>query len=148
MANLLMSEIQGKRPITLIGISHGANLIFSCLEELAKHKAEGIVENVFFIGATISCSNASRWSEIRKIIPGRIVNAYSLQDWILVYLFRSSCISYEIAGLQPCFEKLGIQNVNISEIIDDHYDYDNIEKLNKIWDVIEINQSYKVQFTF
>ena len=42
----------GVRPITLIGFSLGARVIFFALLELAKSKAFGIVQDVFLLGAT------------------------------------------------------------------------------------------------
>jgi hypothetical protein len=45
----------GGRPVTLIGCSMGARLVFHCLLELARLGLRGCVENVILLGAPLSC---------------------------------------------------------------------------------------------
>jgi hypothetical protein len=45
----------GGRPMTLIGCSMGARLIFHCLLELGRLGLKGCVENVILLGAPLSC---------------------------------------------------------------------------------------------
>ncbi|KAJ2790235.1 hypothetical protein H4R21_006556, partial [Coemansia helicoidea] len=46
VADLLLQRVQGQRPVTLVGYSIGARLIFYALLELAKMSAFGLVEDV------------------------------------------------------------------------------------------------------
>lgn len=146
LANLLMQRVHGNRPVTFVGLSIGANVIFSCLQELLSNREYGLIQNVFLIGGTVSTSNASKWRSLKTIISGRFVNAYNSKDWILSYLFRESKLSYEICGLESSYEKFGIENIDISKIIENHLDYQDTLKLDKIFSQLEIQQSIKFVF--
>ncbi|KAI4203267.1 MAG: hypothetical protein LQ350_001964 [Teloschistes chrysophthalmus] len=50
LADALINKAQGERPVTLIGYSLGARVIYTCLMTLAKRKAFGLVESVALIG--------------------------------------------------------------------------------------------------
>ncbi|KAJ4470367.1 hypothetical protein C8J55DRAFT_185404 [Lentinula edodes] len=89
LASVLRSRQLGVRPITLIGFSLGARVIFYALLELAKSGGYGIVQDVFLLGATLSVS-PSLWAQTRSVVGGRYVNAYARNDWVLNYLFRAS----------------------------------------------------------
>ncbi|KAG8662772.1 transmembrane and coiled-coil domain-containing protein 4 isoform X2 [Manihot esculenta] len=93
LAEVLMKGLQGNRPVTLVGYSLGARVVFKCLETLAatEHNAE-IVERVVLLGAPISIKG-EKWEAARKMVAGRFVNAYSTNDWTLGVAFRarSSC---------------------------------------------------------
>ena len=69
-------SLQGQRPVTLIGFSLGARVIFYCLKELAAHpRGAGIVENAYLLGAPVP-GNPEEWQPFSKVVAGRIVNAY------------------------------------------------------------------------
>jgi hypothetical protein len=122
LADALINRVQGERPVTLIGYSLGARLIFSCLQTLAKRKAFGIIENVVFLGAP-NPSDPEDWRAIRSVVSGRVVNVFSTNDYILAFLYRTSSIQLGVAGLQPVLGIHGVQNVDVSEIVNGHLQY-------------------------
>ncbi|XP_032424052.1 transmembrane and coiled-coil domain-containing protein 4 isoform X2 [Xiphophorus hellerii] len=76
LAQVLRSRQQGKRPVSLIGFSLGARVIYYCLQELASDKgSEGVVEDVVLLGAPVDGSEKS-WERMVKVVAGRIVNGY------------------------------------------------------------------------
>jgi hypothetical protein len=50
LAHALIDGVQGKRPVTLMGYSIGARVIYSCLVELAEQNAFGLVEAAVLMG--------------------------------------------------------------------------------------------------
>ncbi|KAF2069519.1 hypothetical protein CYY_009166 [Polysphondylium violaceum] len=90
LAHEIIASRFGSRPITLVGVSMGARLIYFCLLELVEKKAIGFIENVLFIGAPIPSNELEKWKSIRKLVSGRIVNCFSPSDLLLHYLYDSN----------------------------------------------------------
>ncbi|KAI6136032.1 hypothetical protein F5141DRAFT_1071754 [Pisolithus sp. B1] len=123
LAQLLIQRHLGVRPITLIGFSLGARVIFYALLELAKSKAFGIVQDVFLLGGTLTASQ-STWYEVRSVVSGRFVNAYARNDWVLNYLFRATSAGLSsVAGLRPVEDVPGVENVDVTDKISGHMSY-------------------------
>jgi hypothetical protein len=122
LADALINKVQGERPITLIGYSLGARLIYSCLTTLAKRRAFGLIENVVLLGSPCP-SDAEDWRAIRAVVSGRVVNVFSTNDYILAFLYRTSSIQLGVAGLQPVLGIPGVQNVDVSSMVNGHLEY-------------------------
>jgi Protein of unknown function (DUF726) len=107
----------------LIGFSLGARVIFYALLELAKHKAYGIVQDVFLLGATVTVPTRT-WLEARSVVAGRMVNGYARNDWVLNYLFRATSGGLNtVAGLRPIEHVPGLENVDVTDKIAGHNSY-------------------------
>ncbi|XP_024536740.1 transmembrane and coiled-coil domain-containing protein 4 isoform X4 [Selaginella moellendorffii] len=145
------------RPVTLLGFSLGARVIFSCLEHLAKKGngmllftwrelmilvTGGIVERVVLLGAPLSLDR-KRWMNARKIVAGRFVNCYSSNDWILGVIYRASILSQGLAGIQPVALP-GIENVNVTHLITGHSSY--LSKIPEILETIHLDNYFPVFF--
>ncbi|KAJ8112334.1 hypothetical protein OPT61_g5278 [Boeremia exigua] len=122
LADALINKVQGERPVTLVGYSLGARLIYSCLQRLVDRKAFGLIENVVLLGAPCP-SDAADWRRIRSVVSGRVVNVFSTQDYILGFLYRTSSVQLGVAGLQPVLGVRGVQNVDVTELVDGHLQY-------------------------
>lgn len=82
MADSIVDRNLGARPITLVGFSLGARVIFSCLRELANKGAVGLVQNVYIFGSPVVVSKDD-WLKVQTVVSGRFVNGYATNDWIL-----------------------------------------------------------------
>ncbi|GIX72177.1 transmembrane and coiled-coil domain-containing protein 4 [Caerostris extrusa] len=105
----------GKRPITLIGFSLGARVIFHCLKEMAKRKdCEGIIEDAILL-------------ELQYLLILKVgMNYQGLGDWLLKFLYRTSSITMKIAGLQAIrWDDRRMCNVDLSSVVSGHMDYAN-----------------------
>ncbi|KAH7066369.1 hypothetical protein BKA63DRAFT_160700 [Paraphoma chrysanthemicola] len=122
MAHALIAGVQGKRPVTLIGYSVGARVIFACLVELADQHAFGLVESVVLMG-TPAPSDSLQWRKVRSVVAARVVNVYSTEDYVLGYLYRSTKLQMGIAGLKEVGSVQGIENVNVSKLVSGHDKY-------------------------
>ena len=122
LADALINKAQGERPVTLIGYSLGARVIYTCLNTMAERGAFGLIESVVLIGAPTPATTMD-WRQIRSIVSGRVVNVYNPNDYILGFLYRSSSIQYGVAGLQEIKYVKGVENVNVSDKVSGHTRY-------------------------
>lgn len=122
LADALINKAQGERPVSLIGYSLGARVIYTCLQNLARRRAFGLVESVVLIGAPTP-SDTSDWRVIRSVVSGRLVNVYSENDYVLGFVYRTSSIQLGVAGLQKIEGLPGVENVDVSESVSGHLRY-------------------------
>ncbi|KAG7623083.1 hypothetical protein ISN44_As04g038070 [Arabidopsis suecica] len=141
LAEMLQKGLQGNRPITLVGFSLGARVIFKCLQALAETEQNAeLVERVVLLGAPISI-NSENWRDVRKMVAGRFINVYATNDWTLGIAFRASLISQGLAGIQPiCIP--GIENVDVTDMVEGHSSY--LWKTQQILERLEIDTYYPV----
>ncbi|KAJ3215341.1 Transmembrane and coiled-coil domain-containing protein 4 [Dinochytrium kinnereticum] len=103
---VLLPQIQGKRPLTLVGWGLGARTIFYALLELAiagdngNQSVYGMVDSVYLFGAPIE-GDPELWTRATSVVSGRFVNGYSSNDWFLYFLYRAGSPNDRVAGLHP-----------------------------------------------
>ena len=122
LADALINKAQGERPVTLIGYSLGARVMYSCLMSLAKRRAFGLIESAIFIGAPCPSTTAD-WRVMRSVVAGRLVNVFSENDYVLGFLYRSSSIQFGVAGLQKVDGIPSVENVDVSDAVSGHLRY-------------------------
>ncbi|KAM7190353.1 Protein of unknown function (DUF726) domain containing protein [Naviculisporaceae sp. PSN 640] len=125
LADSLIDRNLGTRPVTLVGYSLGSRVIFSCLLELAKKGAYGLVQNVYLFGSPIVVKQ-DEYLRARSVVAGRFLSGYNRNDWILGYLFRLTNGGIRrVAGLAAIEGIPGIENMDVSEFVVGHMDYRN-----------------------
>ncbi|KAK7976702.1 hypothetical protein PG989_015165 [Apiospora arundinis] len=123
LADSLIDRNLGTRPITLVGYSLGSRVIFSCLLELARKGAYGLVQNVYLFGSPL-ITKKDEWLKCRTVVSGRFLSGYNRNDWILGYLFRLTNGGIRrVTGLAPVEEIPGLENMDCSEFVVGHMDY-------------------------
>uniref|UniRef100_A0A0R3RQC3 DUF726 domain-containing protein n=1 Tax=Elaeophora elaphi TaxID=1147741 RepID=A0A0R3RQC3_9BILA len=138
LAEVLLSRAHGNRPITLIGFSLGARVIFHCLMAMTKRSTcYGIVNDVVLLGAPVTASPI-QWQQISQIVGGRIINGYCNSDWLLRFIYRTMSIQFTIAGTGPvtCKTEKKIVNFDLSHLIKGHLDYSR--KLTEVLEAVGI----------
>ncbi|KAM3394513.1 transmembrane and coiled-coil domain-containing protein 4 isoform X1 [Capsicum galapagoense] len=141
LAEVLKKGLQGHRPVTLVGFSLGARVIFKCLQVLAESENNsGLVERVVLLGAPIAIKDMN-WEAARKVVAGRFVNAYSTNDWMLGVAFRASLLTQGLAGIQTV-EIPGVENVDVTEFIEGHSTY--LWATQDILELLELDTYYPV----
>ncbi|KAJ9610800.1 hypothetical protein H2200_005577 [Cladophialophora chaetospira] len=122
LADALIEKVQGERPVSLVGQSMGARVVYSCLLTLAKRGAFGLVEDVVLMGAPVP-SDEEQWRAMRSVVSGRLINVYSTQDYILAFLYRTTAAQLSIAGLQDIEGVHGVENYDMSAQVAGHLRY-------------------------
>ncbi|KAI8603080.1 hypothetical protein EDD21DRAFT_302797 [Dissophora ornata] len=121
--SLLMRSFLGFRPVTLVGFSLGARVIFYCLMELGRLDAFGIVENAYLFGAPVTASE-TQWRQARSAVAGEFVSGYLRNDWVLGFLFRATTGGLgTVAGLRPIKNVPGLTNMDLTSYVEGHLDY-------------------------
>ncbi|EMD38549.1 hypothetical protein CERSUDRAFT_94077 [Gelatoporia subvermispora B] len=114
---LLRERVLGNRPVTLVGYSLGALVVFEALRFLAAlppAESAHLIQDVYLFGAPIPTDEAA-WAAVRRVVAGRLVNGYGSNDYVLAVLSRMSDVSWGVAGLQPVQVK-GVENVSFEEV--------------------------------
>ncbi|KAI0484290.1 DUF726-domain-containing protein [Xylariaceae sp. FL0804] len=119
LAELLINRVQGERPVTLIGFTFGAYVIYKCLMTLAEKKAFGIIDNVVMMGAPCS-AEVRNWAGMRSVVGGRLVNVYSTKDYLGGFLYREGAWLYGVAGLQKIDYVPRVENYDVSDTVSNH----------------------------
>ncbi|KAJ1808479.1 hypothetical protein LPJ77_002314 [Coemansia sp. RSA 2523] len=123
VADLLLQRVQGQRPVTLVGYSIGARLIFYALLELANMNAFGLVGDVYLFGTPVVASE-EEWRIAASVVGGRFVNAYSTKDWILSFFYRTTNLGRKsVAGLHPISGVNALENFDVSDDVPGHNAY-------------------------
>uniref|UniRef100_A0A8C5TYE9 Transmembrane and coiled-coil domains 4 n=1 Tax=Malurus cyaneus samueli TaxID=2593467 RepID=A0A8C5TYE9_9PASS len=124
LAHILLSRQQGHRPVTLIGFSLGARVIYFCLQEMAQEKdSQGIIEDVVLLGAPVE-GEAKHWKALTRVVSGRIINGFCRGDWLLSFVYRTSSVQLNVAGLQPVdLDDRRMVNMDLSSVVNGHLDY-------------------------
>ncbi|KAJ3188987.1 hypothetical protein HK101_009058 [Irineochytrium annulatum] len=126
LADTLLANVQEGRPVTLVGFSLGAKVIFHCLQELASRGAvgHGIVEQAYLFGCPVIATPA-QWEPVSGAVAGRLVNGYMTNDWILGLLYRTSAGASwkDVAGMRPVVGVPGVENICLDAVIKGHLDY-------------------------
>uniref|UniRef100_A0A8D2P2U3 Transmembrane and coiled-coil domains 4 n=1 Tax=Zosterops lateralis melanops TaxID=1220523 RepID=A0A8D2P2U3_ZOSLA len=124
LAHILLSRQQGQRPVTLIGFSLGARVIYFCLQEMAQEKdSQGIIEDVVLLGAPVE-GEAKHWKSLTRVVSGRIINGFCRGDWLLSFVYRTSSVQLNVAGLQPVdLDDRRMVNMDLSSVVNGHLDY-------------------------
>nr|CAB3267017.1 transmembrane and coiled-coil domain-containing protein 4-like [Phallusia mammillata] len=145
LAEVLLAREHGHRPVTLIGFSLGARVIFYCLEEMSKRKNhKGIVEDVYLLGAPVS-GKEQDWMKLSSVVSGHITNAYCRTDWLLRFLYRTSARQVQVAGLQPVtWNDRRMINIDLSSIVDGHLDY--AKNMDTILSAVGVRTKEKARF--
>jgi hypothetical protein len=138
LADALRQREQGLRPVTLVGYGMGARLIFACLKELAKSESIdescGIVENAVLLGSPVPMTRED-WTNVRRVVSGRLINGYSDKDWMLGVMYRYQGWALNSAGIAP-IAIAGVENVDLSDIIGGHLEYKS--KVGAIMDLLQL----------
>ncbi|XP_063216964.1 transmembrane and coiled-coil domain-containing protein 4-like isoform X2 [Bacillus rossius redtenbacheri] len=137
LAQVLLSKEQGQRPVTLVGFSLGARVIYYCLREMSEvDGCEGIVQDAVLLGAPVN-GKPALWEKLTRVVAGNIVNGYCRSDWLLRFLYRTLSVTSEVAGLQPVQStNRRLVNVDLSDVVSGHSEYP--EKIDSVLKVVGV----------
>ncbi|KAF4517179.1 hypothetical protein B566_EDAN005611 [Ephemera danica] len=125
LAEVLLSRHHGGRPVTLIGFSLGARVVYYCLR--------GLIQDAIMLGAPVT-GGSTDWEDISTVVAGRVINGYCKTDWLLKFLYRTTNAQVTIAGLNEITCKNPrLKNIDLTDLVAGHMEYaSNIDMLLKV----------------
>lgn len=122
---IMRHKFHGERAVSLVGYSLAARAIYACLMVLAERRQFGLVDSVIMMG-TPAPSDSKVWITLKSVVSGRLINAYTEQDYLLGFLYRTSNTHSGIAGLQAIQGAGGVENHNVEKLPRGHLSYQNL----------------------
>lgn len=129
LADVLLSQVQGSRPVVLIGTSLGSLTIFHCLLALSTSTSPGartLVDSAVLVSLPASPSK-EQWKLVRGVVGRRVVNGWSGRDMVLASVVRLHEVVGKVgegrvdggavAGLGKV-EVEGVEDVDLSGVLD------------------------------
>uniref|UniRef100_A0A914VLQ6 Transmembrane and coiled-coil domain-containing protein 4 n=1 Tax=Plectus sambesii TaxID=2011161 RepID=A0A914VLQ6_9BILA len=138
LAEVLLCRQHGQRPVTLVGFSLGARVIYHCLLEMSRRgSCLGLIEDVVLLGAPVTAS-PKEWRQMCRVVGGRVINGYCTTDWLLKFLYRTMSVQFTIAGTGPVENKneRKIVNFNLTHLVSGHMDYSR--KLTEVLEAVGV----------
>eukprot|EP00804_Cyclotella_cryptica_P000429 CCRYP_020670-RB/>CCRYP_020670-RB protein AED:0.04 eAED:0.04 QI:330/0.85/0.75/1/0.57/0.5/8/1053/1250 len=148
-----------RRPVTLVGFSFGARVIYSCLRELARQqeiwedeRSQGktgifpspkstekyqydrepasLIADVIFIGLP-RVIDKTVLTSCRRVTGGRLINCYAKNDWLLSLMFVAR--GGTPCGTKPILDVPGVENYDVTSLVESHTKYgDAIPNILKV----------------
>ncbi|OAA76189.1 DUF726 domain protein [Akanthomyces lecanii RCEF 1005] len=122
---IMRHKFHGERAVSLVGYSLAARAIYACLMVLAERRQFGLVDSVVMMG-TPAPSDSKVWITLKSVVSGRLINAYTEQDYLLGFLYRTSNTHSGIAGLQEIQGAGGVENHHVKHLPNGHLSYQNL----------------------
>ncbi|CAO1623948.1 unnamed protein product [Parajaminaea phylloscopi] len=133
LAETLKAEVQGHRPVVLVGASLGAVTVLTCLKELARDPEANahLVDSAYLICAPSTAGSASL-RQARSVVARRFVNAFSRADmvcgiaaWLGLELSAEDVKAGKlpkVLGSGPIDGVAGLENIDVSSVVTSHFD--------------------------
>ncbi|ATY62202.1 DUF726 domain [Cordyceps militaris] len=122
---IVRHKFHGERSVSLVGYSLAARAIYMCLMVLAERRQFGLVDSVVMMG-TPAPSDSKVWMAMKSVVSGRLINAYTEQDYLLGFLYRTSNTHSGIAGLQEIQGAGGVENHHVKHLANGHLSYQHL----------------------
>ena len=127
LAQVLLERAHGARPVILVGFGLGARLLYEAALHLASQleggdgRAAGVIQHLVLMGLPATCERKT-WLRIRRVVAGRVVNAFRPTDLVLAMVHRASNLALGVAGLSEV-KCDGVENYDVSAVVAAHHKY-------------------------
>ena len=137
LANALLSRYPfACQSFSIVAFSLGTQVIFSCIKELRRHKAYGILHNIYLLGGAFSLGGPLEqkfWrDQLHGTVTGKVHNAFCTTDRIL-QIYEMTVPGTQAIGLKGIafdggtpdggVQSFTVENTNVTSIANGHLQY-------------------------